>query len=101
MKLKKHEWVMMRHLDFSIILILIALAFISYIAVSAAKFNDPSFADQQLLWYAVGFAVVVASLFIGYRRFGQFAYWFYGLGIILLLLLYVPGLGDVNSASKG
>lgn len=99
----KRKLVMLRYLDISVILILLALGAISYVAVSSAKINDPSIpsiADKQLMWYAVGFVVIILSLFIDYRRFEQFAYWFYGLGVLLLLLLYIPGVTDAKKGAR-
>lgn len=88
---RKHELIMLRYLDVSMLLIIAALGVISYVAISSAKFNDPSYADKQLMWYAVGFVVLIASLLIDYRRIGQISYWLYGFGIVLLLLLYPFG----------
>lgn len=90
---------MLRYLDLPIFLIMIALSVISFFAVSS---TDNDFAKKQVIWYGVGFTVIILSLFVDYRRFGQLAYWLYGCGIVLLLLLYVPGIGmdpnDTNGA---
>lgn len=98
---RKRELKMLRYLDVSILLIIVALGVISYTAISSAKFYDPSFAEKQLMWYAIGFVAILSSLLIDYRHIGQYAYWLYGLGIVLLLLLYVPGIGMDPTDTKG
>lgn len=98
---RKHYLTMLRHLDVAILLIILCLAAISIVAVSSAKFNDPDYVEKQLTWYGAGFLALFLSLVIDYRRFNQYAYWLYGLGIILLLLLYVPGIGMDPEETKG
>ncbi|PTX64927.1 rod shape determining protein RodA [Melghirimyces profundicolus] len=87
---------MIRQLDFPLILLLLVLAIISIVAISGATHSsNPSYVEQQVVWYLVGILSLVAVLLFDYRVLmqGRFVYILYGLGILLLLLVMVPGVG--------
>lgn len=84
---------LLKHLDFNLILTVLALGLISITAISSAKFNDWSYVEKQITWYVLGFLVLIAMLCFDYRRLRPYAFWLYGFGVFLLLLLHVPGIG--------
>lgn len=96
---RKHELKMLRYLDVPMLLIVMALGAISYMAILSAKFNEPDYAEKQLIFYGVGFAVIIVSLLIDYRRIARLSYWFYGLGIVLLILVFILG-DDAKGAQR-
>lgn len=96
---RKHELKMLRYLDVPMLLIVMALGAISYMAILSAKFNEPDYAEKQLIFYGVGFAVIIVSLLIDYRRIARLSYWFYGLGIVLLIFVFILG-DDAKGAQR-
>jgi rod shape determining protein RodA len=101
-KMKKSR--LIRRIDWILIILLACLAVISIVAISSATHTrDPSFTGKQMIWYLSGFVVMAGVLFIDYRALpeGRFLYLLYGIGLFLLLLVYVPGLGvKVNGAQQ-
>jgi rod shape determining protein RodA len=93
-----------RQLDLFVILALIVLAAISIVAISSATYtSDPSFVQKQMLWYTVGFLCMIGVLLFDYKNLlqGRFLYILYGFGLLLLLLVMIPGVGKkVNGAQS-
>ncbi len=46
---------------------------------------------KQIIWLAIGFAVLGGSLFINYQRLRSLSPWLYGLLLLLLLVVLVVG----------
>jgi len=81
----------LKYLDYWILLIILSLAVFSYFGISSAK-PDSSFAFRQVIWYGLGFIVLLVVLFIDYDLISQYAYLLYAVGLILLLgLLFFAG----------
>lgn len=74
----------LKYLDYWVILIVIGLAIYSYLGISSAK-PDASFATKQLIWYALGFFVLIVILMFDYEVISQYSYVLYGIGIVLLI----------------
>lgn len=77
----------LRNFDWSILLILLGLAFFSYMGISGS--DKPFLANRQLLYYGVGFVALVIMMFIDFRYLNQFSYVFYGVGLVLLVGLFI------------
>ncbi len=73
-----------KYLDYWVILIIGTLAIFSYFGISSAK-PDSDVAVRQLIWYGLGFIIMFVILLIDYEILSQYAYIFYGIGIVLLL----------------
>jgi rod shape determining protein RodA len=88
----------LRHFDWSILIILMGLAFFSYIGIEGA---NPRYGEEtkQLLWYGVGFVAMGLVLFFDYQWLNQFSYIFYGLGILLLIGVLIFGPVTNNTTS--
>lgn len=60
-----------------------------YSATSAARDDLQNLYIQQIYWLAVGSGVAVLIAAIDYRHFERFAWFGYGIGIVLLLLVFL------------
>ncbi|SER87189.1 cell division protein FtsW, lipid II flippase [Gracilibacillus ureilyticus] len=95
-------------IDYTLILIIIALAVISIFTLYTLhpylieKYPLSTYYMSQIKWYIVGTVAVVIIMFFDYDRLRQVSWAFYGLGVIALLMLYFhfpPGIADnVNGA---
>lgn len=95
---------MIRRFDYPLLFLIFLLAVISIVAISGATYsNDPTFVQQQIYWYILGILLLGATLLFDYRVLinGPLVYILYGLGILLLLLVLIPGIGvSVKGAQR-
>jgi len=83
-RLKKMDWMMLA--------ILVAFMGISTILVRSATYNNPAYPNHDiktLIFYGIGFGVVILATLVDYRLILKVWYVWYGIGIILLLLIFV------------
>ncbi|MFC4403263.1 FtsW/RodA/SpoVE family cell cycle protein [Gracilibacillus xinjiangensis] len=95
-------------IDYTLILIIIALAVISIFTLYTLhpflleKYPNATYYMSQIKWYIVGTAAIFVIMFFDYDRLRQVSWIFYALGVIALLMLYFhfpPGIADeVNGA---
>ena len=89
-----------------IILILLAYGVImvfsaSYPAALQKTGNSLHFISQHVLYVAVGIAAMLLISRIDYRLYRRFAYIIFGVALILLILVAIPGVGRVlNNARR-
>lgn len=91
-KLKKFDW--------GILLLLGLFMIISFFVVRSATYGDPRYASydtKTLIFYGLGFIVVLFVSMIDYRVFLKVWHVLYGIGIVMLVavLLFVP---EINGA---
>ncbi len=77
-----------KYLDYWILLFVIGLAIFSYLGISSAKPNS-SFAFKQIIWYSIGFIILLFIIFIDYETLNGYSYFLYGFGMILLVGLLI------------
>ncbi len=70
-----------------------------YSATSATKVALSELYVQQVYWLVLGGVLGAASAIIDYRFFERWAYLFYGVGIVSLMLVFVLG-RDVRGSSR-
>ncbi|KGX87710.1 FtsW/RodA/SpoVE family cell cycle protein [Pontibacillus litoralis] len=81
------------NIDYTIIFILLCLGGISIFSLYTieptlpAKYDGFNFPLKQIVWYVLGFIIITAVMIIDYDRFRQFAWWLYGFGVLMLLML--------------
>ncbi|TVY04059.1 FtsW/RodA/SpoVE family cell cycle protein [Cohnella terricola] len=83
-RLKKIDWMMLT--------ILVAFMGISTILVRSATYNNPAYPNldiKTLIFYGIGFGVVILATLVDYRLILKVWYAWYGIGIILLMLIFV------------
>ena len=75
-------------------LIIATLSAIGMAFIYSAQFSTTD-ADweKQIVWIILGFAIYVASSLVDYRFWLSVNHWFYGICIILLVLVLIPGIG--------
>ncbi|MBN2908488.1 rod shape-determining protein RodA [Polycladomyces sp. WAk] len=92
-----HKWKRsLVSLDYPLIVLVLLLAVISILSISSATYtSDSSYVVKQIGWYLLGILFMTAVLLFDYRILaqGRFLYLLYGLGLVLLMLVWVPGLG--------
>ncbi|GAB7386548.1 FtsW/RodA/SpoVE family cell cycle protein [Bacillaceae bacterium] len=98
MEFEKRYW---KEIDWSILLILLGFSVFSYIGISGAT-PDLDLEKKQLVWYGLGFILMLLVLLFDYRLFAPLSYGLYGFGILLLigLLLNVPFAVTKNNATS-
>jgi len=74
----------LKYLDYWILLIMVGLAVFSYFGISSAK-PESNLAIKQLTWFGIGIVALIVILMIDYDLLSQYAYFFYGMGMVLLL----------------
>lgn len=87
---------MFKNIDYQIIILTLVIFMIGLMfqySVSYQKdvpvFENSAF--KQLAWVLIGFAIFALVLKIGYRRILSFSYYFYGIVLILLIVVLVFG----------
>lgn len=79
-------------IDFSLVLILMLLCLASCVAIfsaqSTGQYNE-NFLVKQIFWYAVGVAIIAGVISLDSDQLKKIAWYAYGFGIFLLLLLIV------------
>lgn len=58
---------------------------------SASSYFESSYVTKQLAWIAVGLASLLFTVWVGYRSFLNLSFVFYGISILLLLLVFLTG----------
>lgn len=74
----------LKTIDWSVILILAGLGVFSYLGIAGSAAGVDK-AQQQVVWYIIGFVVMGFVLLFDYRLFYNAAYILYGFGLILLI----------------
>lgn len=93
--------------DWSILVAVVALAAIGILMVYSSSAmrsyikNDDSLAivGPQILWASVGLAAMVVMMRVDYRRLRLVSLPVYVIGVVLLVLVFVPSLGRVVGGS--
>ncbi|QHE51475.1 FtsW/RodA/SpoVE family cell cycle protein [Pontibacillus sp. HMF3514] len=81
------------NLDFTLIMIVLGLACVSFFALYTitpslpSKYDGSNFLEKQIFWYGLGSFVIAMVMLIDYDRLRQFAWFIYGFGVLLLLML--------------
>lgn len=87
----------LKNIDWTILIIMVALGAFSYVGIAGSAAGVEK-ANQQVLWYVIGFIVLGGSLLFDYRIYSNLSYVLYGLGIILLLgVLKAPAINNTHS----
>lgn len=96
---------LIENFDWSIIWVLFAIIAIGLLSVYSAVYpqiqvkptNNPFV--KQLIWLAVGFTVMCASLFIDYQKLKTASPWLYGFFLLLLIVVLAAG-KEVNGSKR-
>lgn len=96
---------LVRHIDVGLIIVVILLFFISVVMISSAthvtKFGAITRqVKMQVIAFSLGIFVVGCILLVDYNMFSDFAKPIYIGSIILLLCVYVPGLGKMQFGAR-
>ncbi len=79
-------------MDWMMLAILLMFMGISTFAVRSATYNNPAYVNHDiktLIFYGIGFGVVILSTLIDYRLILKIWYVWYAIGIIMLMLIFV------------
>ncbi|HOW97434.1 MAG TPA: rod shape-determining protein RodA [Kiritimatiellia bacterium] len=86
--LKRMDW----FLALAVLLLLgTGIAFVYSASYRGDDLPVPGFYRRQMLWAALGVAVFLAFMLTDYRRLRAAAGWFYGVSLVLLVLVLVMG----------
>lgn len=83
-----------KKLDWGILIILLILMVISIVVLHSATANFPKYASsdtRQMMFYGIGFFIAIAATLFDYRIVLKSWYVLYGIGIIMLILVYFFG----------
>ncbi|MFD2116473.1 FtsW/RodA/SpoVE family cell cycle protein [Paenibacillus yanchengensis] len=94
----------MRHklkkIDLGIVVILLCFMAFSTLIIYSATHNHPLYekkAFEHIIYFTLGFVVVIGSVFVDYRIVLKFWYVFLIIGVIMLALVYAVG-PEINGA---
>jgi cell division protein FtsW len=80
--------------------VLLALGMVVLYSASMSQ-RGAHFLVMQLAWCALGLVACVVTASLDYRRLRQVSFFLYGLAVIMLLLVLVPGIGmKINGARR-
>ncbi len=93
------------HILVATVIALIALGFTMLLSTSVFVENDANdiYFDikRQVMWIGIGFTACVLVAMIDYRFWQRTAWWWFGLACVLLVLCFVPGVGEkLNGAYR-
>ena len=92
--LKKPTWFFEKlHLDWPLLLLLMALGAMGLTVLYSASGEDIDMVYRQLLRFGLGFGVMLLVSQISPHHYQRWSPWLYGLGVILLIAVLVMGVG--------
>lgn len=88
----------LRRLDWSLVVAMLALLGIGIAFIFSAGYGNPDSPAQplflkQLCWAALGLLFFMGFATVDYHRWTSLAWWIYVIGLILLVLVFVPHIG--------
>ncbi|MBQ2160778.1 MAG: putative lipid II flippase FtsW [Firmicutes bacterium] len=95
--------------DLVIVLLVLILCIFGIIMVFSASYytsinesgSPYAYLRRQLMWFAIGLAAMIVLSRIDYHFWLRFSFLFYVAGILLLLALFIPGVGiEINGATR-
>ncbi|WP_274649968.1 FtsW/RodA/SpoVE family cell cycle protein [Paenibacillus humicola] len=92
----------LKKLDVGMLVILVAFMVVSTLLVHSATYGNPGYRDydvKTVIFYGIGFAAAIVSTLIDYRIFLKGWYVLYGIGIVMLVLVYLTA-KEINGAKS-
>ncbi|MCX6998241.1 MAG: rod shape-determining protein RodA [Kiritimatiellaeota bacterium] len=88
----------LRRMDWTMLLAVLALLVTSILFIYSASFRSvhlpvSSFYQKQIGWALVGLGCYLGMISTDYYRLRDAAWWFYGVSLVLLMLVLIPGIG--------
>ncbi|WP_042148951.1 FtsW/RodA/SpoVE family cell cycle protein [Paucisalibacillus sp. EB02] len=87
------------NLDYTLITIIVLLGIVSVFTIHTveptlpAKLAGQNFFEKQIVWYVGGSFLIALIMLIDYDRFRQLTWILYGIGMTMLLMLFLGSLG--------
>ncbi|SHJ89741.1 rod shape determining protein RodA [Geosporobacter subterraneus DSM 17957] len=95
---------LIKNIDSGLIMIVLILFMISLVIISSATHVMQEGLTRQVkvqtVAFCLGIIAVAIIFFFDYNTFGEFYTWIYGLSILMLLLVYVPGVGKIQAGAR-
>lgn len=103
------EWIKnLKKADFLLLSVVLALFVIGLMAIRVATNTENFIAGtssaymiRQLVAFAMGMVGLVLLAMVDYKTLGEYWIHIFVLSIVVLLLVYVPGLGKINKGTRG
>ena len=85
-------------MDWSMVLAIAALLVVGILFIYSASYRSDDlpvapFYQKQMVWALVGLGFFLMLVLIDYHRFRDAAWWLYVVGLVLLVLVLIPGVG--------
>lgn len=94
----------LENFDYALIVIILIIFSLGLITIASATdvmtYGLTREVKMQLASFIMGLVAILVIQFINYELIGEFYWWFYGFGIALLLLVYIPGLGETRNNAR-
>jgi rod shape determining protein RodA len=88
-----------------VVIILFTIGMVSiYVATNvegATQETINSYLSKQMIAFILGIIAIVAIQFLDYSFFADYWKWIYGLSIVFLLIIFIPGIGTSNFGTQG
>lgn len=83
-------------IDYLLVIAVFLLALIGILMIYSAGFDpidkvNSGLYKRQLLWFIIGFIVMIAITFVNYQLLGEYSLYIYGALIVLLVITYFAG----------
>lgn len=82
-------------IDYGIVLSMMLLMIISLVSIYSAQLTnnqyDANFVVKQAMWFVVSTFAIIVVMQLDYDRLTKWAYYFYGLGLFLLVFVLLFG----------
>ncbi|HEX7065127.1 MAG TPA: FtsW/RodA/SpoVE family cell cycle protein [Bacillales bacterium] len=93
----------LQQLDYTLLFIIFLFLCISLVSIYSAPKQDyvGNVALMQFIWYVLGGLAIAIIMLIDFDRFRHIAWYLYGLGVFLLLILFLGQIGILPSCDNG
>lgn len=101
---KRQNINILQRIDWVLIILLLALAAISVITIRSAMTggqHDIDFSSRQIIFYVLGFSIMISMTFIPVKYFKRFVWIIFGASIFSLCILYISPVSSVTPMING
>lgn len=81
------------HIDPFLLLVLIVLTLFGLMVLYSGSGQDEAMVRRQIVFYVVGYSAMFAAAQLDMSTLRRWAPWFYAVGVVLLVLIFVIGVG--------